>query len=166
MPEQTAAGRRVPHPLPAWAFVPGRGPHPHKGPGGHGHTGPPLVPGLDWAAQPCWSHGLDLYDHGFDWECHEVLEALWRALPGGPARELVQGVIQLAAARLVATKGDPAAAGRLWARAGARLRVARAGLGPTAGGLDLDALVERAAAPGPAAPGERLPVAAVAAARH
>ena len=161
MPEQARHGRRVAHPLPAWAYVPGRGPHPHKSAGGHGHAGPPLRDGMDWAAQPAWGHGLDLFDHGFDWECHEVLEAVWRALPPPhPARPLVQGIIQAAAARLVDTKGDAAAALRLWARAGERLRSARAGLGPAAGGLDLDALVAWAARAAPPAPREVLPGAA------
>lgn len=55
-----------------------------------------------------------LYQDGFFWETHEVLEPVWMALPDGtPDRAMVQAVIQLANARLKLQMDRPNAALRL-----------------------------------------------------
>ncbi len=44
-------------------------------------------------------HGLELFDEGDYFECHEVIEALWlRTASDDPYRDLYKGVIQAAAA--------------------------------------------------------------------
>lgn len=45
--------------------------------------------------------GLAYLRAGFNWECHEVLEAVWMRTPDpSPEREMTQALIQLANARL------------------------------------------------------------------
>ena len=61
-----------------------------------------------------WAHALALFRAGFYWECHEVLEPLWlRAREGSAERAYIQGVIQLANARLKRRMGWEKAAARL-----------------------------------------------------
>lgn len=51
---------------------------------------------------------------GFFWETHELLEAVWMALPDGtPEKRLAQAAIQLANAHLKARMGRPNATARL-----------------------------------------------------
>lgn len=58
--------------------------------------------------------GMAYLDNGFFWECHEVLEAVWMALPENtPEKTLVQAIIQLANARLKLRMGKPKATLRL-----------------------------------------------------
>jgi len=58
--------------------------------------------------------GLAYLDAGYFWECHEVLEAVWMALPdGAPERAMVQAIIQLANARLKLKMNRPRAVLRL-----------------------------------------------------
>lgn len=120
--------RRLPHhPLPRRRYAPGRGPHPR-------YSAEPWVPEPEvcpnvrktWQ-DPRWLYGLDLFHHDFPWEAHEVLEALWKDLgPQTPEGELVQGVIQLAAARLTGELGRSAARERLLRRGRDRIhRAAR-----------------------------------------
>ncbi|OED38503.1 hypothetical protein AB833_19365 [Chromatiales bacterium (ex Bugula neritina AB1)] len=48
-----------------------------------------------------WRYGLRLFNHGFFWEAHEVLETVWlNAVPNCCERHLVQAVIHLANAAL------------------------------------------------------------------
>ena len=141
------AARRAPQvPLPAYAFVPGLQPHPMKGAGGHRHLadgGPAEPPGLQWWAGWRFLHGLDLLDHGYLWEAHEVLEHLWLADPDDAQRRaLLQGLIQAAAAALTLHLGRAEAAARLAGRSAARLRAALPGV-PGLEGAALAALAER-----------------------
>jgi len=64
-----------------------------------------------WADLEAWRYAVDLYNHGYWWECHEALEALWRAAERdtAPAR-FVQGLILVSAACLNRRRGSPAAA--------------------------------------------------------
>lgn len=71
---------------------------------------------------PALAYGLALNDAGFFWECHEILEALWKAAPqGGRDRILLRGCIQTANANLKAAMTQPRAAARLYAEAAAEL---------------------------------------------
>lgn len=83
--------------------------------------------------------GADLFERGFYWEAHEVWEAIWRSTAPGPGREALQGLIQAAAALVLARLGRAEAAERTARRASERLRVGRLppALDP---GLDLRAL--------------------------
>jgi hypothetical protein len=67
--------------LPAYAFVPGRFPHPFADPLGHRF-------GLDlpeaqvpdpkrWVDSLHYLLGVDLFNHGYYWEAHEAWESLW-----------------------------------------------------------------------------------------
>lgn len=48
---------------------------------------------------PRFIKGLELFDHGEYFECHEVIEDLWLEVPSeDPYRDLYKGVIQAAAA--------------------------------------------------------------------
>ncbi|MWD26850.1 DUF309 domain-containing protein [Aquicoccus sp. SCR17] len=72
----------------------------------------------DLARTRTWEAGQVYYREGFYWECHEVLEAVWMALPEGDSdRGAVQGLIQLANARLKLRMDKPRAARRLCALA-------------------------------------------------
>lgn len=128
--------RRAPElPMPAYRYIPGLQPHPYRGDGGHRH-----LDGMHPGGDLCWRHGLDLFDHRFYWESHEVWEPLWLSLPAGSAeKELVQAMIQWAASLLKWHMGAPEAAARLRSRAMLRVETAQQA-GPLCQGLDLDAL--------------------------
>ncbi len=94
--------------------MPGLDPHPLKDP--RGHRAPPPSP------PDRWRYGLDLFDHGYLWEAHEVLEQMWKALPvRSPERDLAQAIILAAASLLRAHLGDDRSASALCARAVALL---------------------------------------------
>ena len=81
--------------------------------------------GMDEAAlagSDAFQTGLRYLRDGFYWEAHEVLEPVWMLCPPNtPARAMVQGLIQLANARLKEKMGKPGAAARLYAIARAHL---------------------------------------------
>jgi predicted metal-dependent hydrolase len=112
--------------FPPYRFVPGRGPHPRRDPKGHSYgkpeTPPPRVPPERWRENAEYLHGIDLYNQAYWWECHEVLEGLWH-LTGhrGREAELLQGVIQAAAANLRRHLGSEDGARRLATEAASRL---------------------------------------------
>lgn len=61
-----------------------------------------------------WRYGIRLYNEGFYWEAHEVLESVWLAAPpNSRERHLLQSVIQLANARLKHLMGREQACIRL-----------------------------------------------------
>ena len=100
--------------------MPGLDPHPLKHP--RGHRAVPPTP------EDRWRYALDLFDHGYLWEAHEVLEQTWRELPvHSPERDLAQGIILASAALLKAHLGDDRSAAALCERAvGLLLRVSPA----------------------------------------
>jgi len=91
--------------LPAQAYLPGSGSRPRL-------DGP----------DP-WNWGIDLFNHGYYWEAHEVWEALWvaagKSTPEGLA---VRGLIQAAAACLKSQQGNRRGVNILSARAIATLK--------------------------------------------
>jgi predicted metal-dependent hydrolase len=113
--------------LPPYRYLPGRSPHPRRDPRGHAYglpeRGPaafdPRAPG----ASPDYAEAVFLFNHGYYWESHEALEALWRgAGRGTPPGEFFQGLLLLAAAFLKRELGQQASARSLATRAVARLR--------------------------------------------
>lgn len=98
--------------FPPYTFVPGRTPHPVRDPGGHlfGQT-PELPPPLDperWQDSRAYLHGIDLFNHGYYWEAHEVWEGLWRAAGRtGRTGDFLKGLIKLAAAGVKVRQGQP-----------------------------------------------------------
>ena len=139
-PVDPAFPRYTTGPLPAYRFIPGRSPHPRRSPHGHSWGLPePRVQTMApeaWASCPLYLRGVDLFNHAYWWESHEAFEALWRGTSEGPTRELLQALIQLAAAEIKRFSEMPAAARTLSDRALSRL----AGVPDHHLGLDVRAL--------------------------
>ena len=98
------------------------------------------------ADNPAWLYGLRLFDAGFWWEAHEVLEPVWmNARPNSAERAVVQAVIQLANAALKREMEKEKAVRRLCDIAARLVDDAAAGGGRILG-LDLNELREIVAA--------------------
>lgn len=146
--------RYVPElPLPPYAYLPGRYPHPTRDPGGH-RFGERLAPpgAIDparWRACRAYLAGIDLFNHGYYWEAHEAWESAWHACGRkGPVADLLRGLIKLAGAGFKAREGRPAGVRRLAAGAEALFAALAAAQGSAARfmGFDLAALRALAAA--------------------
>ena len=97
-------------PFPPYSYVTRRFPHPTRDPAGHSFGVVPMpcpVPDPNlWRECRPYLYGLDLFNHGYYWEAHEVWEGLWHAsgragLPGN----FIKGLIKLAAAGVKAREG-------------------------------------------------------------
>jgi hypothetical protein len=44
---------------------------------------------------PDFQHAVTLFNQQAFFECHEVLEDLWRPLPAGPEKQFLQGLLQV-----------------------------------------------------------------------
>ena len=91
--------------MPQYRHVPGRTPHPTRHPDGHAYRqSEGRLPSLNdhpWHTCEQYLYGIDLFNEGYWWECHEVMEALWHVAGlGTPAGHVLQAVIQCAAAHL------------------------------------------------------------------
>lgn len=99
-------------PLPPYAYLPGRFPHPVRDPRGHSFRAEILRSPQGRSMDPdALRWGADLFNHGFYWEAHEAWEELWRSYPhGGPDRDVLHGLILLAATgvKLRESKNDAA----------------------------------------------------------
>lgn len=98
--------------FPPYTFIPGRTPHPARDPGGHLFGKPPeLPPPLDparWQDSRAYQYGVDLFNHGYYWEAHEVWEGLWRvAGRAGQLADFLKGLIKVAAAGVKVRQGQP-----------------------------------------------------------
>ena len=86
---------------PPLAYVPGQTPrHPEGLFDPIRDTARPGMTADDLRRSLAWREGRHYLDEGFHWEAHEVMEAVWLALPDGPQRLRVQAAIQLANAGL------------------------------------------------------------------
>ncbi|MBZ5567491.1 MAG: DUF309 domain-containing protein [Acidobacteriia bacterium] len=65
---------------------------------------------------PTFQHGLSLFNTGQYFDAHEVWEDVWRAAPA-EEKKLLQGMIQIAVALHHQSRGNPAGARSLLARA-------------------------------------------------
>ena len=140
--------RYTEEPLPAYRHVPGYSPHPVNDEAGHSHDrhdheeGCPLTDAR-WQDCATYLYGVDLFNQEFFWEAHESWEPLWHAAGhrSGPGL-FVQGLIQIAAAFLLARTQRPNAVPRMLERAERNLRRAVAAHLPegtqTPFGIDLD----------------------------
>jgi len=103
--------RLVPEePFPAYAYVPGKSPHPTRNAAHRGSDKPHASPApLDpdhWRECRPYVRGIDLFNHGYYWEAHEAWESLWHASGRrGPVAEFLKGLIALAAAGVKAREG-------------------------------------------------------------
>jgi hypothetical protein len=133
MRDQPTPRRLMPErPLPRYAFLPGRHPHPARDADGHSHDAADQgMDGLTPDQRLRW--GLDLFAHGYYWEAHEAWEAVWAAsVRGSPQRALTKGLILLAASGVKLRTGKAVAAERHAKRASSLLRTVH---GDTADGF-------------------------------
>ena len=96
------------------------------------------LPDADRAAS--LARGLAAYERGAWYLAHEELEPAWMAAADPGERELLGGLIKLAAAHVHAARGNPAGVATNLRGARARLGVAEAA--GVDGGFDLPALIE------------------------
>ncbi len=105
--------------FPPYRFVPGHNPHPFMQVGGYAygekHAPPPYVEADRWQSNQSYLRGLDFFNRGWWWEAHEEWEASWKVCKGldEDQYDLLQSLIQLAAAALNLERGHDSAAGRL-----------------------------------------------------
>lgn len=111
--------------FPAYAYLPGRQPHPVRDPAGHsyGHVDPmPSAADVSLNSE-VFFWGLDLFNHGYYWEAHEAWEGLWQvADKGGSLRMFFKGLILLSAAGVKIREGKTDAAMRHAGRAALQFR--------------------------------------------
>ena len=136
-------------PLPSYRHVPGQTPHPISDPDGHRMMGirveEPPIELARWRDSVAYRYAVDLFNHGFYWEAHEVWEGLWRAAGrAGPTADFLKGLIKLAAALVKSREGRSEGVRRHGRRAGELFAAVAAHHGPAAqapiGGLMLDEL--------------------------
>src|ERR1700694_1437586 len=105
--------RLVPdEPFPAYAYIPGRFPHPTADPAGHSfHIEPVVPPKVEperWQECRPYLYGIDLCNGGYYWESHVAWESLWVACGRkGVIADFLKGLIKLAAAGVKALEGRP-----------------------------------------------------------
>lgn len=108
-------------PLPPYSYVPKRFPHPISHPDGHsysesGHSAdapvtdatlsePPSL--IAWPPPDDFLFGIDLFNHAFYWEAHEIWEQLWIACGRtGRDADFLKALIKLAAAGVKLREGN------------------------------------------------------------
>jgi len=102
--------RYTDRPFPPYRYVPGKAPHPTRDPAGHSFNRPPVKPALfdsgQWQSCEEYLYGIDLFNHGYWWEAHEALEAVWVAAGRQTETGLfIQGLIQITVAHLKKFQG-------------------------------------------------------------
>jgi len=92
--------------FPPYRFLPGVHPHPERDPAGHSYGQRPRAESPEWSVDAWatlteWLWGVDLFNAFYFWEAHEAWEVLWAGKPRESApSQLLQGLIQVAAALL------------------------------------------------------------------
>ena len=111
-------------PLPSYAYVPGQSPRHAEGTFDHlTRSVRTEMTVADLAKTAAWQAGFRFLDAGYYWEAHEMWEPVWmQTLPASPERNMVQGLIQIANARLKHRMQRPRAVLRLCDLAEAHLR--------------------------------------------
>ena len=110
-------------PLPRWVYIPGLGGEPDRETLERVKA---LVPTRFDQSVPAdhaaLLYGIALNNGNFFWECHEILESVWKAAPqGGRDRILLRALIQIANGNLKQVMNRPRAVGRLYGEALAEL---------------------------------------------
>lgn len=146
-PVWAEAPRHVPgRELPRYRFLGDLHPHPRTHPEGSLFGADDYPPGLSadrWAEDESYLFGVDLYHQGYLWEAHEAWEACYFATDDARQRELLQALIQLAAALIQAHRGRGRGVRRLARRVEGRLvRLTEGGDGERFLGLDVVALLD------------------------
>lgn len=107
---RTTPPRYTDRPFPPYRYVPGKAPHPTRDPDGHSYNiHPEKLPTFksgQWLSCDEYLYGIDLFNHGYWWEAHEALEAVWIAAGRQTETGLfIQGLIQIAVAHLKKFQG-------------------------------------------------------------
>ncbi len=128
-------------PFPAYRHFPGQTTHPDRNPIGHAMGKPDPKPHslneVPWQQSASYLYGIDLFNAGYWWECHEILEGLWLATGRTTkAGHTMQAIIQWAAAHLKVAMDHPIGARRLISHSQKHV----AAVGPTCLGVDLIAM--------------------------
>jgi uncharacterized protein len=100
-------------PFPPYTFVPGQQPHPISDPQGHSYGHRFEIPERpepeQWKTCKPYLRGIDLFNHGYYWEAHEVWEGLWQACGRtGVLADFFKALIHFAAAGVKVREGVPA----------------------------------------------------------
>ena len=99
------------YPFPKRKYIPGKSVHPRKAP--HLYQIPELPQAIltndkdSWLKCERYLYAIDLFNYGYWWEAHEILEGLW--MRAGRKTELalfIQGIIQIAAGLLKDSQGQ------------------------------------------------------------
>lgn len=130
-------------PFPPYAYVRGQHPHPTRDPAGHSFGTPPrfwIRPDPDqWEACRPYLYGIDLFNHGYYWEAHEIWEGLWHACGRkGRTADFLKGLIALAAAGVKLREGNKRGVRQHAARAQALFNQVRRELSPESRYLGLE----------------------------
>lgn len=138
-------------PLPPYSYVPGLAPHPTSDERGHSfgrHEQPPgPLNQATWQNNETYRYAIDLFNHGFYWEAHEVWESLWHvAGRKGTTADFLKGLIKLAAAGVKAREGRAAGVRQHAERAEELFRAEQSQGGQDRFGLSLLDLIEAAEA--------------------
>ena len=125
-PDPTTWPRYTGTPIPSYRYIPGKAPHPRRDPRGHSYGLPELRPEpLDpdrWACSERYLRGIDLFNFGYFWECHEAFEAIWHGVgKSSVLGQFAQGMVQIAAAHIKQAQDAPEAARKLLERGLSRL---------------------------------------------
>ncbi len=107
---KTSKSRYTDRTFPPYRFIPGKSPHPTRDPEGHSFKKQleqlASFENNRWQSCNAYLYGIDLFNHGYWWEAHEALEAVW--LAAGRQTEtglFIQGLIQVAVAHLKKLQG-------------------------------------------------------------
>ena len=98
-------------------------------------TAPVSFPALEAEDRHLYERGLEQFNHGLFFECHDSLEEVWSGVRG-PSRDFFQGLIQVAVGFYHLSNANPRGAVTLLGRGLARL----GGYGSSFGGVELDGL--------------------------
>ncbi len=107
-------------PFPAYRYIPGRQPHPTRDPDGHSYGSEPVeleqFDPADWHNCDEYLYAIDLLNHGYWWEAHESLEAIWLAAGQRTTQvgRFVQGLLQIGVGTLKQHQELEGGARRLW----------------------------------------------------
>lgn len=135
--------------FPPYSYVTGHFPHPLRESAGHGCHGPePPAEAFrpqDWRDSATYLWGIDLFNHGYYWEAHEVWESLWHSVPRvSETAAFLKGLIKLAAAGVKMREGRPEGIRRHARRAAELFRSIGIVPGLRRGGLEMDELIRLA----------------------
>ncbi len=135
-------------PFPAYAFLPGRDPHPTRDPRGHSYAEPEGAPHTwrsheEWRENQEYLFGCDLYNAGYLWEAHEAWEDIWHPSKHDVIQaDFLQGLIQCSAASLKIPMEQPGGLVKLAENGTTRLEGVMRSEGPIYMGLDLAAFID------------------------